>query len=101
MFGLDQKCLNLLNSCFEKYPGIEQVIIYGSRATGNYKRGSDIDLTIIADDFSYSDLMKLSNEIDDLLLPYQIDLSVKNRISNPDLLDHISRFGKPFYIKKN
>lgn len=96
MFGLSQQHINLLCQCFKKYLGIELVIIYGSRAKGNYKRGSDIDLTIRGA-LDFSDLLKLENEIDDLLLPYKIDLSLMHQISNPDLLAHIERVGKVFY----
>jgi len=47
----------------------------------------------------YSSLMKLENQLDDLLLPYKIDLSLYRNISNPDLTDHIQRVGKVFYEK--
>jgi predicted nucleotidyltransferase len=98
MFGLKQEHIDLINECFAQYQGIEQIIIYGSRAKGNYKNGSDIDLTIMGD-LDYSGLMKLENQLDDLLLPYKIDLSLYHNISNPDLTDHIQRVGKVFYEK--
>lgn len=100
MFGLKQKHIELINNCFAQYQNIEQVIVYGSRAKGNYKNGSDIDLTIIGE-LDYSQLMKIETELDDLLLPYKIDLSLKHQISNPDLIDHIERIGKVFYQSKN
>ncbi|HRD81760.1 MAG: nucleotidyltransferase domain-containing protein [Saprospiraceae bacterium] len=98
MFGLKQEHIDLINECFAQFSGIEQIIIYGSRAKGNYKNGSDIDLTILGD-LDYSSLMKLENQLDDLLLPYKIDLSLYRNISNPDLTDHIQRVGKVFYEK--
>lgn len=101
MFGLKEQHIEAINRCFAAYSSIEQVVLYGSRAIGNYKNGSDIDLTIIDNGMSYSDLLKLENEIDDLLLPYKIDLSLKRKISNPDLLAHIERVGKTFYNKTN
>ncbi|HRI28090.1 MAG TPA: nucleotidyltransferase domain-containing protein [Chitinophagales bacterium] len=96
MFGLSQQHIDLLCQCFKRNLGIELVIIYGSRAKGNYKRGSDIDLTIQGA-LDFGDLLKLENEIDDLLLPYKIDLSLMHQISNPDLLAHIESVGKVFY----
>lgn len=99
MFGLKQQHIDLINQCFAKYTQIEQVLIYGSRAKGNYKNGSDIDLTIVGKaDFSI--LLKLQNQLDDLLLPYKIDLSLHHQITNPDLLDHMQRVGKVFYQKQ-
>lgn len=99
MFGLKQRHIDLLNSVFGQYPQIEQVIVYGSRAKGNYKPGSDIDLTIMGE-LDYSSLMKLENQLDDLLLPYKIDLSLHHKINHPELIDHIQRVGKVLYEKE-
>lgn len=96
MFGLKENHIEALNTCFAKYHTIEQVVVYGSRANGNYRKGSDIDLTIVGD-LTYSEVLKLENELDDLLLPYKIDLSLKHQISNADLKAHIKRVGKVFY----
>jgi predicted nucleotidyltransferase len=99
MFGLQQKHIDAINRCFAQYPQIEQVILYGSRAIGNYKNGSDIDLTIVGD-IDYRSLLKLENQLDDLLLPYKMDISLRHKITNSDLLDHIQRVGKVFYEKQ-
>lgn len=96
MFGLKLKNIDAINDCFAQYPQIEQVILYGSRAKGNYKNGSDIDLTIVGD-MDYHSLHRLENQLDDLLLPYKIDLSLKNKLTDPDLVEHIERIGKVFY----
>jgi predicted nucleotidyltransferase len=98
-FGLQQKHIDSINSVFAQYPPIDQVFIYGSRAKGNYKNGSDIDLTIIDLNLSYTDRLRIETKIDELLLPYKIDLSQKKEISNPDLIDHINRVGQVFYDK--
>lgn len=100
MFGLRGEDIVAMNQCFEKYSGIEMVVVYGSRAKDNYKQGSDIDLTIQGD-ITLSQLLKLENELDDLLLPYKIDLSLINQINNPDLLAHIERAGKVFYSRSH
>jgi len=97
MFGLKEQHIKTIKTCFSKYSKIEKVLLYGSRAKGNYKNGSDIDLTIVESGMSFSDLLKLENELDDLLLPYKIDLSLKRNINNPELLTHIERVGKIFY----
>lgn len=87
-----------MNNCFAQYASIEQVIVYGSRAIGNYRNGSDIDLTIVGE-ATYSDLLKLENELNDLLLPYKIDLSLLHQIANKDSIAHIEQVGKVFYEK--
>jgi len=96
MFGLKEKHIDAINQVFTHFQGIEQVIVYGSRAKDNYRNGSDIDLTIVGE-IEYADLMKLENELDDLLLPYKIDLSIKSKINHPELIEHIERVGKTFY----
>ena len=99
IFGLKESDITKINEIFEKYPAVEKVILYGSRAKGNFKNGSDIDLTIVDSDLSFSQLLEIENKIDDLLLPYKIDLSQSKNITNLELLDHISRIGKTFYLK--
>lgn len=91
--GLTKDIQIKLISIFNKCPKIEKVILYGSRAKGNFKPGSDIDITIVAPQLNLSNLFKIENEIDELYLPYKIDLSLFHNIDNQDLIDHISRFG--------
>lgn len=99
-YGLSEEVINRINTIFSNYPQIENVILYGSRAKGNYKNSSNIDLTIFSNSITIEDLYKIEIELDDLLLPYTMDLSIFSKISNPDLINHIQRVGKDFYIKK-
>jgi predicted nucleotidyltransferase len=101
MFGLKQKDIDAINSCFARHEGVKQVILYGSRAKGDFREGSDIDLTIIDSGMNGSDLARIENELDDLFLPYKIDLSFRRQIDNSDLLSHIDRVGKIFYTKED
>ncbi len=96
-FGLKQSQVNAINSIFKEFVAIEKVIIYGSRAKGSHKPGSDIDLVIEGNELTFSELLSIENKIDDLLLPYKIDLSPKKSISSEELLAHIDRVGKVFY----
>ena len=61
------------------------------------KNGSDIDLTLHGKDLTLKLLHKIENQLDELLLPYKIDLSIFNQISNPDLIEHILRVGITFF----
>lgn len=96
-FGLKQKTIEKINSVFAHYPDIECAIVYGSRAKGNYHPGSDIDLTLKGRLLNYDHLVKVATDIDNLLLPYKVDLSIYSQISNPDLIAHINRVGQLFY----
>lgn len=97
--GLSEETIQKLQSLFQKHTEIQSVTLYGSRAMGTYKNGSDIDLTIHAPDWSLTELLRLENEIDDLLLPYKVDLSLDHQIENQELLEHIQRVGEVFYRK--
>ncbi|MEZ4740983.1 MAG: nucleotidyltransferase domain-containing protein [Bdellovibrionota bacterium] len=99
-FGIPDRTILKIRKVFEKYPEIDSAIIYGSRAKGNYREGSDIDLTLLGSGINLTVLNKISNELDDLLLPYLIDLSSYSQIANLDLLDHIKRVGLKFYEKE-
>lgn len=101
IFGLKQDTVEKINSVFSLHSGVEKVIVYGSRAKGNYKNGSDIDLAMIGESVELAELLKIENELDDLLLPYKIDLSLMHKIESPDLLDHINRVGLIFYEPKS
>ena len=96
-FGLKETIIEQINSIFLQHFNIEKILLYGSRAKGNYRQGSDIDLTLIGENISYSQLSRIETEIDDLLLPYCFDLSIFDDIDNPDLIDHINRVGLIFY----
>ena len=96
-FGLHEENIKKINRVFSCYKSVEKVILYGSRAKGNFRPGSDIDLTIIGKKLSIRDLNKITNDLDDLLMPYTFDLSIYHHIKNPDLIHHIKRVGKVFY----
>jgi len=96
MFGLPGETIRLINEVFSGYPKIEKVLIYGSRARGDCKSGSDIDLTIVGD-ISVEDKMHIAGLIDDLPIPYMCDLSVLAHIKNENLVEHIRRVGQVFY----
>jgi len=77
-------------------------VLYGSRAKGNFKNGSDIDLTLHGKaDLTPDVLSRITDELEDLLLPYTIDLSIFADISDPDVLEHVRRVGVAFYEKKS
>jgi predicted nucleotidyltransferase len=100
-FGLKDATIEKLCGVFANHPQVEKAVIYGSRAKGNYKNGSDIDLTLHGSaDLTTEVMSKILNEIDDLLLPYTIDLSIFRTLKAPDFIEHIERVGLKFYEKE-
>lgn len=96
--GLSADIQQQLKSVFTKNKSIEKVLLYGSRAMGNFKRGSDIDLTIYGPNLSLQDLLAIQIEIDDLMLPYKVDLSLFHQLDNDQLIAHIHKVGVVFYL---
>lgn len=97
-FGLKEKTIQDICAVFKCYPQVERAILYGSRAKGNYKNGSDIDLTLHGTaDLTLNIVYKILEDIDELFLPYTIDLSIFEDIGDPDVIDHINRVGVTFY----
>ncbi|EXJ11778.1 nucleotidyltransferase domain-containing protein [Nitrincola nitratireducens] len=98
-FGLNQADINKLCHVFSKYPSIDKVIVYGSRAKGTFRDNSDIDLTIVGD-LDWLTFNELETELDDLLLPYTLDLSLYEQIENKDLRYHIDHVGQIFFDRQ-
>jgi predicted nucleotidyltransferase len=96
-FGLKENTIHSINAIFENHLNIEKCILYGSRAKGNFRPGSDIDLTLIGEKLTLTELLEIENELDDLLLPYKIDLSIFHKIENESLLGHIKGIGREFF----
>lgn len=97
MFGLSDITVSDIKSVFIKHSNVREVVIFGSRAKGNYREGSDIDLAVIADNLTYNQLMDIMIEIDDLGLLYKVDLIDYNKNKDYPIGEHIRRVGKTFY----
>lgn len=96
-YGLTNSELKHLCGVFAHYSHVGQAILYGSRAKGNYKPFSDVDITLVGYELTREDLNNILLEIDDLLLPYQVDLSLFHKLKNEALIDHIRRRGIVIY----
>ena len=97
LFGLPPEVIIKIQTIFAQYTDVTKVILYGSRAKGTFRSSSDIDLCIEGEMLTLTQLLKIENELDDLLLVWKIDLSLKNKIDNASLLEHISKHGVVFY----
>ncbi|MEX8523378.1 nucleotidyltransferase domain-containing protein [Leptothrix ochracea] len=91
---MSETTLGRLRSVFNRHPKVLRVLVYGSRAKGNYRPGSDIDLSLDAPELSFAEFLKIEQEIDDLLLPYHVDLSRFADIEVGPLREHIERVGR-------
>ena len=99
MFGLTDQEIQQLKVYLAAIPEIKRAWIYGSRAKGNYKAFSDVDLTLEGTTLTRRHLLRLATQLHDSSLPYQFDLSLYDTLKNPDLLSHIGRCGRIIYEK--
>lgn len=88
-----------IREVLSRFPEVEKAVLYGSRAKGNARPGSDIDLTLFGSRLNQRKVGQIDDALDDLLLPYRFDLSIFDRITHSDLLDHIRRVGVALYEK--
>ena len=97
VYGLTKRDMKTIFDIFRKYPDVEIVHLFGSRAIGNYKPGSDIDLAIINDQVSAKTISSITSDFEDSSLPYTVDAVNFPELKNNDLTEHIKRGGVLFY----
>ena len=97
MYGLDQNEMQLLHQIFSATRAVKEVVLYGSRAKGNYKPFSDIDIALKGEHLADEDLTDICYKLSESSLPYFCDVSIFHHLSSPSLIDHINRRGKTIY----
>lgn len=95
MFGFKEKEYTLIVEALNKFPEIESAKIFGSRALGNYKPSSDVDIAICGENVTRSTVVRLKNLLEEELpLPYFFDIIDYTSITNEKLIKHINDYGK-------
>ncbi len=98
-FGLLETDMQILKQAFSQITQIQQAFIFGSRAKGNYKNGSDIDIALKGD-MEQKQLKKLHFQLnEESPLPYKIDLIHYETLQENALKEHIDRLGVLIYTK--
>ena len=94
MFGIKKHIIKMILSEISKYKEITDIIIFGSRAKGNFKKGSDIDIALKGENISFDLVTRLKTKFNQkMMIPYHVDLVHYESISNNNLIDHIDRAG--------
>ena len=97
-FGLTESDWKEVLKPFCNHKEIERVVIFGSRAKGTHKEGSDIDLALFGKDITLDILGTVQNYLnEETLLPYQFDILHYEKITNPLVKEHIDLWGKEVY----
>lgn len=96
-FGLPPATLATVRGILARYPAVDSAVLYGSRAKGTYKTGSDIDLSLTGSGLDFHTLSAIAGDLDESDIPYQVDISILAQIDNPNLVEQIQRVGQVFY----
>lgn len=100
-FGLSEQTIEKICDVFAKHSAIDMAVLFGSRAKGNFRPGSDVDLSLHGTEISLKELGEIEFEMDDLLLPYKVDLLIFDNLDHAKLREHIERVGVIFYQRRN
>jgi uncharacterized protein len=93
-FGLYEEDIEKIIEILCKNEKIEEAIIYGSRAKGNYKKGSDVDIALLGLSITSDDVSTVSYILnEETIMPYHFDIRNINTIRNDELIQHIQRVG--------
>ena len=95
--GLSDRSLATIRAIFARFPEVERAVLYGSRAKGTHKPGSDLDLTLFGERLTDHTLLRVAGAFDDSSLPYTADLSRFASLKNEELREHITRVGLEIY----
>lgn len=90
---LNQAVIDKIRSSLKNEENIKKIILFGSRAKNTSKRGSDIDLAIVGEGVDFRQLCRIGVILDELDLPYKVDVVDYNSITNQELKSHINRVG--------
>ena len=90
--GLVDNELNMITDVFQKNQAIKKAVVFGSRAKGNYKQYSDIDIALFGD-VDKMNVEAIIHSLDELPLIYKFDVTAYAAIKNPALCEHINRVG--------
>ncbi len=98
--GLTDSVVSQIAGVLERFPAVQRATLFGSRAKGVHKRGSDIDLALEGTALTWRVLGRIADELDDLPLPYKFSLIIYDHKTDPALAAHIQRVGCTFYERE-
>ncbi len=99
--GLPSEASDAVSAIVFSDPRVRGAVVYGSRAKGSFRPGSDVDVCLDAPGLDFSSLVNLENKIDDLFLPWKFDITVRQELTSQPLLEHIDRVGIPLVAESS
>ncbi len=105
MYGLRDDELQIIKNVFHSHNDIAEAILFGSRALGNYKKASDVDIAIVGcrsgEMINRKIILQLYDELNEqTMLPYFFDIIDYASIKSEELKDHINKHGKVIHVRE-
>jgi predicted nucleotidyltransferase len=101
-FGLKEEDIAYIVAALSKFDEIKKAAIFGSRAKGNYKPGSDVDLAIFGEDISFSTISRLHFILEEESpMPYFFDIVDYTHLVHQELKEHINRVGTTIFERED
>jgi uncharacterized protein len=98
---LKKREIDQISKFLVEFTEVDRLILFGSRAMGNAKLGSDLDLAVVGARVNDRIMSKITDSFENKTnLPYLIDLIHFDKIESLNLLEHITQFGKTIYQRK-
>lgn len=98
--GLTDETVSRIAGVLAGFPQVERAVLFGSRAKGTHRPGSDIDLALVGSALDLRAAGRIDDALDDLLLPYRFSLVIYNQETTPEIAAHIGRVGIPFFERE-
>jgi len=95
--GLSPQTITRIGEVLARFPEVEKVTLFGSRAKGTHRPGSDIDLALAGRGLDWRTISRIEDALDELLLPYNFSLIRHDAETDPEVAAHIARVGIPLY----
>jgi type I restriction enzyme R subunit len=95
-FGLPEKLITEIKAVLNRNASVEKAVIFGSRAKGNYKKYSDVDIALFGN-IDEDSAQNIHERLEELESPFMFDVLVFEDIQNEELKQHILRCGKIIY----
>ena len=100
LFGLKADDLKRIISVLTRENEVDEAIIFGSRAKGNYKPGSDLDMALKGEKLVEKNITHVSYLLNEESgMPYKFDVLNFDTLTNSDLVEHINRMGIVIYTR--
>lgn len=97
--GLKERHRGAIIEILAAHPKVERIVLFGSRAWGNFRPQSDIDLALYGEELTWDDLTKLKEKLEETTIPYRIDLLLVRDLEDRGLREQIEKHGVEWFCR--